>query len=81
MPSRPPVLSLGTQTKILKSVLRWPLQTVERTFTFLGGLLDLFVDKKFSEIGSVEYVREQATYVFFNDLLEEMEGNIFWPMK
>ena len=49
--------------------------------TFLGGLLDLFVDKKFSEIGSVEYVREQATYVFFNDLLEEMEGNIFWPMK
>ena len=36
--------------------------------------MGLFVVKMFSPQGSAEYTKEQATYMFFRDLLNEMEG-------
>lgn len=39
-------------------------------------LMALFGNRAFSEKGSNEHVREQATYMLFSDLLEELEGGI-----
>ena len=37
--------------------------------------MNMFEVKSFSEPGSSEFTKEQATYIFFRDLLEEMESN------
>ena len=43
--------------------------------TMLSKLvISLFEVKVFSDAGSSEFVKEQATYIFFTDLLEELEG-------
>ena len=37
-------------------------------------IVDLFEDKVFSERGSSSFEKEQTTYIFFRDMLEEIEG-------
>lgn len=37
-------------------------------------ILDLFANKVFSEAGSIALTNEQATYIFFRDILFEAEG-------
>ena len=49
---------------------------VNSLFPDVAQLVDLFVNKKFSECGSAAYVKEQETYMFFRDLMEEMEGEV-----
>lgn len=44
-------------------------------FVPIEQLLGMFVERKFSAIGSVEHEKETATYMLFKQLLEEMEGN------
>ena len=41
---------------------------------FAAQLVGLFESKVFSQQGSTEYSKEQATYMLFKDLLDEMEG-------
>ena len=41
---------------------------------FLDVVRDLFAHKVFSEKGSTERAREEATYMFFLDFLEECAG-------
>ena len=41
---------------------------------FLEKLINLFKKRVFSDIGSSQLVKEQATYMLFTDLLEELEG-------
>ena len=40
----------------------------------IDDVMGLFTVKIFSENGSAEYQKEQATYMFFKRLLLEMEG-------
>ena len=41
---------------------------------FAAQLVGLFEKKVFSQQGSTEFCKEQATYMLFKDLLDEMEG-------
>ena len=41
-------------------------------------LLKLLAKKVFSESGSISLVKEQSTYVFFRNLLDEVEGNCLY---
>ena len=41
---------------------------------FIVELMKMFEMKTFSEPGSSEFTKEQTTYIFFRDLLEEMES-------
>lgn len=41
---------------------------------YLDRVMSLFKNKVFSESGSSELKAEQATYMLFRDLLEELEG-------
>ena len=40
---------------------------------YSGIVLNLLKRKVFSEPGSSSYVKEQSTYIFFSDILEEVE--------
>lgn len=42
--------------------------------TLTGSLLGFFRTKHFSEVGSNSLRKEQATYIYFRDVLEEIEG-------
>jgi hypothetical protein len=44
------------------------------THFLLVMIVDLFEEKVFSERGSSSFEKEQTTYIFFRDLLEEIEG-------
>ena len=43
-------------------------------FLFVDFILKLLKNKVFSEPGSSSLTKEKATYVFFRNLLEEVEG-------
>lgn len=45
---------------------------------FAAQLVGLFENKVFSQQGSKEYSKEQATYMLFKDLLDEMEGMYYF---
>jgi hypothetical protein len=54
----------------------WPvlLFGIANTAFFIDIILDLLAKKSFSEAGSISFRKEQATYVFFRDILHEAEG-------
>jgi hypothetical protein len=51
-----------------------PFFVYNSTSLTAAQLVGLFEKKVFSQQGSTEYSKEQATYMLFKDLLDEMEG-------
>ena len=47
---------------------------IECDILLTDKLMCLFKNRVFSQNGSSELVKEQATYIFFSDFLEELEG-------
>ena len=48
--------------------------TISNRCAFTESVLDLLSVKRFSDRASESFQREQRTYVFFRDILEEVEG-------
>lgn len=64
--------SLAAGTIALVVMFMWLF--VKLILLLTGDIVDLFKVKNFSEQGSLSFTKEQATYMFFKDFLEELEG-------
>ena len=53
------------------------IHSVSNNYLLIDGLLDIFDNKMFSDQGSSQLLREQATYVYFRDLWYEAEGILY----
>lgn len=40
-------------------------------------MIQVFTSKVFSDEGTNDLQREKATYIYFTDLLEELEGDVY----
>ena len=44
-------------------------------------VLSLFEYKSFSRVGSNAYAKEQAAYMYFRTVMDEIERKSYWPLK
>ena len=56
----------------------WKIKSFHVLLSSIDQIIHLFTKKTFSAEGSNNFQKEKTTYVFFVDLLEELEGTVVW---